>query len=66
VDITGSGYQQIVGCFEHGSEIYTVILATNLHNDIKGKDKGKGKGKGHPRTCHEGPEESGGIALLFL
>jgi len=27
---------------------------------------GKGKGKGHPRTGHEGPKRSRGIALLFL
>jgi len=28
--------------------------------------KGKGKGKVHPTTCHECPEGSKGIALLFL
>jgi len=28
--------------------------------------KGKGKGKFHPRTGHEGPGGSRGIALLFL
>jgi hypothetical protein len=40
----------VVACF--GSEIYTVILATNIHNDIRGK----GEERFHPRTGHESPE----------
>jgi len=36
--------------------VYTVILATDVHNDIKGKSEGKSKSEVHPVTGHEVPE----------
>ena len=37
--------------------VYTVILATDVHNDIKGKSEGKRESEVHPVTGHEGPAE---------
>jgi len=45
-----------------GDAIVLCITATVSMGDTVGKDKGKV----HPRTGHEGPGGSGGIALLFL
>jgi len=54
-------------CMYTNAAVSSGMLYVHFRHDIRNMTcKGKGRGKGHPRTGHEGPKGSRGIALLFL
>ena len=60
----GPLYRAEVGCLgESSRKLPVCIFRVEVNVEIS---KGKGKGKVCPRTSHEGPEWSTGMALLFL